>query len=342
MAKGSKATLMPMTLNDVPPPAPTSREMPVAPVLPQRAPGVSRQFIQAPPPAEPQPVFTITNSARILYPDAEPPTETVEEAEESEAAPDGQPVQPVMHNPEAGPHLPEWLASFCVDEQKALAKFKTPEDLAKSYLNVEKQFGRVSGEKAGLERQINDLVDKAVVKSAETGKPVKMEDIKKKAREIGKKWLDSMDGENAEQLVEVAVQAALTDAQGAIDRKFQEIELGHIEMISQGYPGLLAGGDDWKAIDELASHSEAKTTLGKYKSAFSQYAKQKGYVSGQAGGSVSTTEEPPKTMPVTRTATSKGKVYNRAWLQQLMTTNPAEYRRLQPEITKAYAEGRVR
>ena len=303
-----------------------------------RAPGVSRKVLTAEQAAQfkqgaaPSEVVLQGRQAERIFDSGAPPTETVEEAE---APPD----------PQAGLDLPAWLKGVQFEESdgvepeamKSLVDYKSVKDAAKALIHSKKQIGKMASEKAGLSRQVEDLLKAPKQPDIPPSTP---EETQKAIKVISENFLDDIPG-NITKLVETVQKMTAAQAQGSINRLGESVEAGQVEALFLGYPGLVANAEDAAKVDELASGAKAKTTLGKYKSALSEFAKEKGYVSGDAYSKPVNLEPAPKTAPVTRTATTK-KVYNRAWLQQQAVQNQDWYRANQPEIMAAYAEGRVR
>ena len=308
-----------------------------------RHPGVSRKVVQVDPKTlakveEPQEaVYESTHATRIFDP-TQAPKETVEDEAGLPTGSPGELSKDLLN-------LPDWLKEVKFEESdgvdaeavKGLHKFKSVKDVAKSVLHAEKQIGKLASEKTGLARQVEDLLKRPTAPEVQAATA---EETQKSLKAISENFLDDIPG-NITKLVETVQKMTAAQAQGTINRLGESVEAGQVEALFLGYPGLVNNAEEAAKIDELASQSKAKTTLGKYKQALSEYAKEKGYASGEAYSKPVNLEPAPKTAPVTRTATTK-KVYNRAWLQQQSVNNQNWYRANQAEIMAAYAEGRVR
>ena len=307
-----------------------------------RTPGLSRRVVEIDPktlavkPGQ-DAVYESSRPTRIYEP-TQPPHETVEE---EPALPDGSPGQLSQDLL----NLPDWLKEVKFEESdgvdaeavKGLHKFRSIKDMAKSVLHGERQLGKLASEKTGLARQVEDLLRRPTAPEVQAATA---EETQKSLKAISENFLDDIPG-NITKLVETVQRMTAAQAQGTINRLGESVEAGQVEALFLGYPGLVNNAEEAAKIDELASQSKAKTTLGKYKQALSEYAKEKGYASGEAYSKPVNLEPEPRTAPVSRTAEKK-KVYNRAWLQQQSVQNPNWYRANQGEIMAAYAEGRVR
>ena len=306
-----------------------------------RAPGVSRRIIDpktlAVKPMAQEAVYETSRPTR-LFPATTPPKEIVEEEPALPSGSPGQLSQDLLN-------LPDWLKDVTFEEadgvepsaMKSLADYKSVKDAAKALIHSKRQIGKMASEKTGLERQVEDLLKRPAQPDIPPATP---EETQKSLKAISENFLDDIPG-NIMKLVETVQKMTATQAQGTINRLGESVEAGQVEALFLGYPGLVANAEDAAKVDELASQSKAKTTLGKYKQGLSEFAKQKGYAQGESYSAPVNLEPAPKTAPVTRTATTK-KVYNRLWLQQQSVNNPDWYRANQPEIMTAYAEGRVR
>lgn len=267
------------------------------------------------------------------------PTELKETVDEPVAADPNRPTQ-------ADLNLPDWLKGVQFEEEdgvdpeavKHLAEFKSVKDVVKSMLHTKKLVGKVTSEKAGLEKQVADLLQAKPQPEIAAATP---DEAQKALKAISENFLDDIPG-NINKLVETVQKITAAQAQGTITKLGEQVEAGQVEALFLGYPGLVTTAEEAAAVDALAGESKAKTTLGKYRSALTEYAKQKGYAHGETVAQVSPQTEPaPKTAPVTRVAEKK-KTYNRAWLTQQASQNPDWYRSHQGEIMTAYAEGRVK
>ena len=306
-----------------------------------RSPGVSRKMVDpktlAAKPMVQEAIYETSRPTR-LFPDGTPPKEMIEEEPVLPSGSPGQLSQDLLG-------LPDWLQGVHFEEadgvepeaMKSLADYKSVKDAAKALVHSKKQIGKMASEKTGLTRQIEDLLKRPAQPEVQAASA---EETQKALKAISENFLDDIPG-NITKLVETVQKMTAAQAQGTINRLGESVEAGQVEALFLGYPGLVANAEDAAKVDDLASQSHAKTTLGKYKQGLSEFAKQKGYAQGESYSAPVNLEPAPKTAPVSRTAEKK-KVYNRMWLQQQSVNNPDWYRANQPEIMTAYAEGRVR
>lgn len=252
--------------------------------------------------------------------------------------------------------LPAWAEGFTPEDVAKISEFKSDDDLKKAYLNLQRKIGTQGNEKAGLEQMVQDILAAQGLKpqaSAQQAAPVQAVppvDLKKLQDEIAKNWLDEPE-KNVERIMSAADQLATARAQSIFDNWQAKQDQKTIDRLikSDEYKTVI-NKDNAVLIDAMAAVAPGETIAEKYEHALRSYKKDKqpGSVSANASERAEAERmaqaaqgQTAPTVP-SNNAGQKKKVFSRQWLQTLMANEPEKYRSLQPEIMRAYAEGRVK
>lgn len=282
------------------------------------------------------------------------PVVSTAELSESESAPE----ETAVHT-QTSPSGKDWLSDFSEEERVSLAQLGSPRDVAKAYIHARRKMTQATQERAGLERQVADLVETQLAErsgpsgaAARTGSPREFlqsveppPDVKAMQEEISKHFLDDVGG-SVGKIFEVAVKTARAEAQRAIEPIMQQQALREVQsMVETQFPGLVTA-ETAKDIDALASGAPGETAALRYRHALTRYAKLVGYEGPESNGERSRTTSVSEPIsgpaPTAHSKPAKKPIYTRQRLDHLLLHDPDQYRRLQPEIMAAYAEGRVK
>lgn len=213
--------------------------------------------------------------------------------------------------PAAQPTVPAGLEKF-VGENGAL----DPNKVAQSYLEVEKTLRQREAESAQLRQALNALSQNGSgttpAQNTSDDPEAELRNFVKEPKAYIRGLLETMSAPLAKEL---SLTALKTKHPELNDQKFSD-EVG--QWVATLPPSIRAAEGSFDGADYLV-------TL---------YKEHKKGTSQPATGT--------NTLGPSASTPSGGKIFSRAEIRQLMTSNPAKYNELEPEISKAYAEGRVR
>ena len=216
-------------------------------------------------------------------------------------------------------------------------KGKSVEDVVKSYKELEKEFGRKNNEVGELRSLADKLLQQELGRSNDS--PVKKEKV------------------TFDDLVETpeeAISGIVNDRVKSLEEKFElasreaalaKLQIRHPDLMDidqdssfhewinaskfrQKQAQAIKSGD-YEVADDLLSEWKERQSLLKQtvqKDVTDKVSKNLKKVTTESGGTGETSK----------------KIYSRSQLMNLRLTNPAKYEAMQPEIERAYAEGRVR
>jgi hypothetical protein len=222
-------------------------------------------------------------------------------------------------------------------DKPILGKFKTAEDLAASYTELERKLTQLATEKADLERKVASppvVVEEPVVLDENIGDlfltepKAALEKVTKAVTANIKKNLSA--DETAKQ-------------NKARAEKTESDQKEVVDWFAKDHPGLVDEGE-LRVIDAIAYAAPGKTLLEKYQSATDTYLKAK--EAQEAAANVNTDREAmvkSAAQPTSKKLTSPNvKVWRQSDIDNMILRDPAAYDRNSEAIAKAYKEGRVR
>lgn len=230
-------------------------------------------------------------------------------------------------------------------------------EVEKVRLNAHRKITDQGQEIAALKKQLQDILDMQrgkVESPAQTPAPVL--DVAHYEREIdavAKKFLDDPEG-SAKKIAELSMKAAQAAVVPILRQNEERAAIEATKSLVRQYPGLINNKAEASYVDaaaEMLAESAGHVgtpTLDHYQQALDDYARKVGYKKAsptrQANADVERMKAEGQTAPATATqqTTKAGKIWKRSELETLLTKYPDKYKALQPEILRAYREGRVR
>lgn len=253
--------------------------------------------------------------------------------------------------------MPDWLKDFSEQDRSALESFQgDPAKMAKAFLDTKRGFTDKAMEAGGLKQMVADMIaaskeakeEQAKIKPVVTGGEV---DLDAFAKNFSDEDFITKPQEAVKKILEVAGRIADARAAAQVHPLFQQIAQRQTETLLQDYPGLVTA-ENARVIDALATGMDGKNEHERYEGALKQFAKLTGYKKPSAKGEeeaeipdqgqTQQMRQQAQLAPVTASVPAKKKVWTSRELNNMMIQRPDDYARLQPEIIKAYSEGRVK
>ena len=255
---------------------------------------------------------------------------------------------------EAKTEIADWMKEFSEEDLTALQSFQgDPAKVAKAFLDTKRAYTKESMEAGGLKKMVADMI--------EASKQAKTEGAKKTQVETGgdvdldafvKSFKDddfiTEPQKAVQKILDVAVKIAEHKAAAKVHPLFEQIAAQQTAHLLQDYPGMVTA-ENAKKVDALASVMEGVDWQDRYKEGLKVFAAITGYKKpGETPqeiadeGQTQAMRANAQLAPVAAPVPAKKKVWSQRELQNMMIQRPDDYARLQPEILKAYAEGRVK
>ena len=229
-----------------------------------------------------------------------------------------------------------------LESELIMGKYKSQDDLINAYKEIQASKTRGDQEKAEQEKFYKDLLAQTAKKQEEKAPELNYKELadlqitdpaeytRRLSAEITRQVKVERDKEVAEK-AKVDEQNDLTTAQAEIIRLHPEI------VKEENYPILNA----------YANQSDKPNWSGRFEDAVKEFKAMQERLKAEVTPSVQETVAQTEQMKAnakieSSTARSTAKIYKMSDIRRLITENPAEYQRLQPEIMKAYSENRVR
>lgn len=248
--------------------------------------------------------------------------------------------------------MPDWMKDFSEQDLTALESFQgDPAKLAKAYLDTKRGFTDKAMEAGGLKKMVADILEAQKNASVRTEKAEKVPanlDLKEFAKSFKDDDFITDPAKAVEKILEVASTIADAKAASRVHPLFQEIAKQQTEHLLREYPGMVTA-ENAKVIDAIASSMDGDSDMDRYKKGLKEFAKLTGYRSPKEApeevpdsGQTEQMRQGAQLAPVSAPTAPKKKIWTSRELQNMITQRPDDYARLQPEILRAYAEGRVR
>lgn len=219
---------------------------------------------------------------------------------------------------------------------------KSEKDIAKAYVELEKELGRKASEVGELRKLTDEYLRRELTKTSPTPAPQKEEEIEDvdyfdDPRKVVKKAVESNPKikELEERLARTEQEKAIKEFEG---KHPDYLEIGNDQAFtdwvsSSQYRSRMftrANSMDLEAADELLTMWKDYQKLKAASAAGQELEAKRKRDLKAASGETNTTGE------------SRKKIYSRVELMQLRIKNPDKYNSMQQEIIDAYREGRVK
>jgi hypothetical protein len=286
---------------------------------------------------------------------------------------DGNPINPRQIPPPALPDADSAPDEVIVKSSRATRVLETPveteeapvvseqepgTEVDKVRLNAQRKISEQGAELAALRQQVNDMLaattrkpDAPAVHPALA--PPDLAALQKEIDAVGKNFLDDPEG-SAKKIMELSMKAAQASIVPILKQNEERSMLEATKSLVKQYPGLVNNKAEAAYVDvaaELLAQEDGyqAPTLDHMQKALDAYAKKVGWTKAPAGAVPNAEVDGMKrdassTAPATASTggKSKGKIWRKSELDALLTRQPEKYRELQPEIMRAYREGRVK
>lgn len=280
----------------------------------------------------------------------------------------GEPVNPRTIPPPATPEPEQAPDPTIVQGSRATRVFDTPQpqetdtteagepesEVEKVRLNAHRKISEQGVELAALRQQVNDILAATAKKTVEEPvvPPADVAALQKQLKEAAKHFLDDPEG-TAEKMADLQMQLAQASIAPVLRKNEERTMVEATKTLVRQYPGLVSNKAEAAYVDvaaeELArAEGYQSPTIDHLEKALQAYAKKVGWTkpetTRQPNAEVEAMKRDAVSAPVTASTsqTTRGKVWRRAELDTLLTKYPDKYRELQPEIMRAYREGRVK
>lgn len=291
---------------------------------------------------------------------------------------DGKPINPRQVEPPAQGDPANEPDQTIVQGSRARAVYDTPmeeaepeapaineddlSDVEKVRLNASRKISEQGSEIGALRKQLADVLE-----AFKKQEPAKQETIaapqpdltaiQAEMDAVSKRFIDDPEG-SAKKMMELSMKAAQLSAQASVmpmlKQSKEEAALAETRALVKQYPGLVNNKAEAAYIDTAADmlaqeEGESFTTIDHYKKAMDAYAKKIGYerptvARGENAEVAAMRKDAQTAAPASASvpSKSKGKIWRKSELDALLTRQPQKYKDLQPEIMRAYREGRVK
>ncbi|HEU4683612.1 MAG TPA: hypothetical protein VFS39_03820 [Nitrospira sp.] len=265
---------------------------------------------------------------------------------------------PEAETPDAD--LPEWMQEMTDSERQKFDALRQSEGgLEKAWLHAQRKIGEQGTNNKALLEQIHDMLaaqqlqlhpGSPVVAPSPATAPPDLAKLQTDIEQFGKNFLDLSDDERGKKMSELITTAAHAAVQPVLQQQAATVRATATEAVLSEYPGLFSEDPKRRLaegvyVDGLVQMYGAPT-LANLRKALDDFAKERGYMKpGKApkeNPDVTAMREAASTVaPPSATVKKVGKIYKRSELARMQIQNPDKYRELQPDIMRAYAEGRV-
>ena len=290
-------------------------------------------------------------------------------------AQDGTPINPRTMPPPALPEADKEPDHVVVQSSRAKMVFDTPveteetapaqtseaepeNEVEKVRLNAHRKITEQGQQISALQQQINDILAATTKKpEAQAVHPAlavpDVADLQRQIDEVGKKFLDDPEG-SAKKIMELSMKAAQATVAPMIRQTEERGLVEATKALVKQYPGLVTNKAEAAYVDTAAEllaqeEGQASPSLDHLQKALDAYAKKVGWskpsTAPQANAEVERMKQEASSVAPAGSSSpgkSKGKIWRKSELDALLTRSPEKYRDLQPEIMRAYREGRVK
>lgn len=231
--------------------------------------------------------------------------------------------------PETEEGRPEWLPS----------NFKSPEDLAKSYAELEKTYQRTQNELHQLKQSFEQFIQSAPLPnqpSQQQAEPELPDEAKIYLEDEGfKKALDYMVSQKIKPVIEQVLPIQQQTQGLMIEQMKNSLRAKHPD-----YDQIVTSSEFKNFLQTLPQNIVAigETDVDTADWIIKRFKETKNMQTQNTENYINKGFAQPSK---TSTKGGKGKVWKRSEIINMIKNDPAKYRRLQNEIIKAYREGRV-
>jgi len=231
-------------------------------------------------------------------------------------------------------------------------------EIKKLEANYKRKISEQGAELGALRQQVNDILAATSKKpDPQSVHPAlatpNIEELQREIDAVGKKFLDDPEG-SAKKIMELSMKAAQASIVPILRQSEEKSMIEATKSLVKQYPGLVNNKAEAAYVDtaaELLAQEDGydSPTLDHMQKAMEAYAKRIGWTRPTSGAQPNAEVERMKqeagsVAPVGASSPgkSKGKIWRKSELDALLTRQPDKYRELQPEIMRAYKEGRVK
>lgn len=235
---------------------------------------------------------------------------------------------------------------------------KSKGGIDKAWAHGTRKIQELSSENAALQQQLRDVLEakgQMPTPNATTIQPVStppdvlalQKELDEATDNYHKNVLDESGKTHLKKMNELNQKIATATLRQGEQAKEDHAMLEATKAVLADFPNLVTNQAEAAYVDTAASKLPGGLTLTNLKTALGSFAKLKGWTKPSESATPNAEVEAMKAQaqqqaPASATVKTKGKIWRAREIRELIKNYPQKYQDLQPEIMRAYAEGRVK